>query len=1229
MPQPPEIRLGALTADERRGNPDRFEKRTRIGAVRAMPAASIGPDRMAFAKAPDGTIGMMKIVSPGARSIRVRIGKLSLPPQAMLFVSSAANPEDFYGPFTGEGERWTPDVQGDAIIIESFVPSTFDQAASSLFSITEVGHIFQDPSQQPGPCHNAVPTEWAEAAKSVGRVQTVSAKGVFACTGVLLNTTNNSGIPYFLTANHCVPSQREATSLIVRWFNYTGSGSSSVDPISYGAMLLTTGVASDFSLLRLSSVPNGVRYSGWSSAPPAEGTIVSSIHHPYDSFQRYSRGRIINEACNSALESPFCANFLQVRWESGVTEPGSSGGPLWSGNASDPQLAGLLSGGTSSCGNPRGVDYFGRFDLAFQAFSPYLTNQGCAWRLAQTKVLANTAGDNLTIDLLAGSENKSCSWSASSNVPWITLTSPANGSGEGTVRFSVAGNTANDPRSGALTIAGQQYLVTQLGNIAGFCPATQVTIGTTIGQRTLSASSCRSIVNRTAYAERFTFAGQAGQQVQTSVNSPEFDTMLLLLQPNGTILGFNDDYGGSSSLITPGPTGNEPIVLPATGTYIVEVTSFEPGETGIFALNLLKRCEFNMPVRNYIVAPEGATLDIDVNGPPDCGFEAANTIPWIKITSGSSYTGAQKVKVTVEPTTEYAVASWQDKRVGVFTIAGRQVEIIQRLKCGKYTFLKSSAAFGAGPIYSELLNFISTGFHCDWGLTTDVPWIKFDGPASGRGQIETRYMIDTVNLDPAHRVGKIMAGDQAFTVTQAGIGANCRPIAIPIGETIRGGFNANCKSISSEPQLAAIAGYYTFNGVAGQQIAVSAFTIGTSVYDPTLADVRLILPSRKIPPETYWGGRVFVEGGRAVRFPGEGYFTLPETGVYTLQFSPERDGNPESQFTFIIEEIKGSNCSLQVSSLREAKKSTQDSGKIDVRGTACAWTARSFSPWLSITTGATGTGNGAVEYALTSNPDSKPRTGMMIVAGHLIIVTQYSSLATTVSSASYQPAFGIDSLASVFGTNLATRSEPATKQPLPTTLGGTTVTLKIAFSPPIECPLVFVSPTQINFLIPSLSDVPGEALLEIKTEAGATTYSQLQIRPVFPNLFSANTSGQGVAAAQILRVRADGSQVWEPVFETDAAGKRVPRAIDLGTNSESVYLVLYGTGFRWLFNNTPQVIIGASAYEVLYAGPQYDFAGLAQINMLLPKSLRGSGEVPVKVMVGDTTSNAVTLKFAP
>jgi uncharacterized protein (TIGR03437 family) len=120
---------------------------------------------------------------------------------------------------------------------------------------------------------------------------------------------------------------------------------------------------------------------------------------------------------------------------------------------------------------------------------------------------------------------------------------------------------------------------------------------------------------------------------------------------------------------------------------------------------------------------------------------------------------------------------------------------------------------------------------------------------------------------------------------------------------------------------------------------------------------------------------------------------------------------------------------------------------------------------------------------------------------------------------------------------------------------------------------------------------------------------RVTIVPVAPGLFN--------PGAQIIRVRSDGSQSVETV--TGA-----PIAI----GSDTVYLVQYGTGFRGRSSlDAVSCVIGTFQRPVVYAGPQTQYAGLDQVNVLLPASLNGAGKVNFTLRVDGRTSNAVPLTF--
>jgi uncharacterized protein (TIGR03437 family) len=237
--------------------------------------------------------------------------------------------------------------------------------------------------------------------------------------------------------------------------------------------------------------------------------------------------------------------------------------------------------------------------------------------------------------------------------------------------------------------------------------------------------------------------------------------------------------------------------------------------------------------------------------------------------------------------------------------------------------------------------------------------------------------------------------------------------------------------------------------------------------------------------------------------------------------------------------------------------------------------------------------------------------------------------AITVSAASYRRgALAAESIAAAFGANFATGAMAASSLPLPTTLAGANVKIRDAAGAERLAPLFFVGPTQVNYQMPP-GTAPGQAVITITNENGATSAGAAEIVPVAPGLFTADASGSGFAAALVLRVKADGDRSYEPVSMFDAAqNKFVAAPIDFGPGDDQLFLLLFGTGFRSRSAlSAATARISDVSLEPEYAGEVGGLVGLDQLNLRLPRTLAGSGEVDVKLTVDGQNANTVKVSF--
>ncbi len=336
----------------------------------------------AWSVAADGTkVWAVVIESPTATGIRLGLDGLVLPEGGTIQVSSFMNPSHTVGPYGREalveGERlWTETVFDSAVVLECHVPATVDESTFYV-SVSKIAHLYVSfenlVAKKVGDCHNDVTcsdADWRTAGNSVAGIGTIGASGMLWCTGTLLNDVAQDFTDYFLTANHCVSNQEEATSTEYYWFyqtstcNGTPPDPASVSRTGPGADFLqgrSISQANDFAFLKLrQATPGGVAYSGWTVSHPGNSAAVKGIHHPDGSYKRISHGALTSET----------VNYWTMRWSSGVTEQGSSGSALFN---SSRQLIGQLRGGGSSCEHPTETDDYGRFSVTFPLISKWLS----------------------------------------------------------------------------------------------------------------------------------------------------------------------------------------------------------------------------------------------------------------------------------------------------------------------------------------------------------------------------------------------------------------------------------------------------------------------------------------------------------------------------------------------------------------------------------------------------------------------------------------------------------------------------------------------------------------------------------------------------------------------------------------------------------------------------------------------------------------------------------------
>jgi uncharacterized protein (TIGR03437 family) len=204
-----------------------------------------------------------------------------------------------------------------------------------------------------------------------------------------------------------------------------------------------------------------------------------------------------------------------------------------------------------------------------------------------------------------------------------------------------------------------------------------------------------------------------------------------------------------------------------------------------------------------------------------------------------------------------------------------------------------------------------------------------------------------------------------------------------------------------------------------------------------------------------------------------------------------------------------------------------------------------------------------------------------------------------------------ESLASLFGSRLAPATEVADPLSPPTSLGGISLRVRDSSGAVRLAPLLYVSPSQINFEVPA-GTAPGNVTLEVMNASVQLAPAAAQVNAVAPGLFAFEDN---TVAAFALRIEPDGKQTVLSVQTSIVLDDR------------PVYLVLYATGIR---NRSSlanvQVTIGGMTLPVEYAGPNgSSVPGLDQVNVRLTSALKGTGVANLILSADGIPSNSVSV----
>jgi hypothetical protein len=360
----------------------------------------------------------------------------------------------------------------------------------------------------------------------------------------------------------------------------------------------------------------------------------------------------------------------------------------------------------------------------------------CTYSVASPTVTFTSAGGQGSATVGTGA---SCSWTAATDSPWVTFPGGASGSGQASVAFTVASNSATDLRKATLTIAGLPIAISQEGrapcdyavspsslDVAAAGGAASVTIATAAGCE-WTASSSAPWVTLTSAASG-TGSGTVGLMVSTNAATDS-------RQANLSVAG-------------------RPVTLRQDGT-----TPSPPKPTS---------CDYSVSPIDTTVHWHVTGFSVSISTAPGCTWTVASPDGWLAVDRASG-SGPASIAVSFSQFTEDATRRAAVQIRWPTPTAGQNAWVTQE-GC-RYGF-ESAASFPAAggtrtvmvvtqPVSS------SCAIGCPWTATSNASWIRVTSSMPRAGDDVFAYQVDANTGTP--RVGTITVAGRTHTVSQSGI----------------------------------------------------------------------------------------------------------------------------------------------------------------------------------------------------------------------------------------------------------------------------------------------------------------------------------------------------------------------------------------------------------------------------------------------------------------------------
>ncbi len=468
-------------------------------------------------------------------------------------------------------------------------------------------------------------------------------------------------------------------------------------------------------------------------------------------------------------------------------------------------------------------------------------------------------------------------------------------------------------------------------------------------------------------------------------------------------------------------TGNGTVTYSITansGTAQRTGTITIAGQTHTVAQSGTTSCTFVIAPQNLSYSSAAGTGTVTVTAASGCTWASSPNDAWITITSGSTGSGNGTVTYSV------AVNSNTAQRVGTITIAGQIHTVIQNgtVPCTfsiAPTALSYSSSAGTGTVN------VTTTNGCTWTAASNDSWITITSGSSGSGNGTVTYSI-TSNSNTAQRTGTISIAGQTHTVVQSGT-TTCTFTIAPLNQslsssagngtvTITAANGCNWAATSNDSWITVTSGAsgsgngtltYSVSANSNTAQRVGTITIAGQIHTVTQSGITAcsytISPTALSYSSAGGLGTVTVSSGSGCTWTAvsnNSWITITSGSTGTANGTVNYTVAANTGTTQLTGTItaggqthtvtqSGITCTYTISPTALSFTSIAGTGTVNVTAaTGCSWTAVSNDSWISVTSGSTGSGNGAVNYSVTANTGTGQRLGSISIGGQTHSVVQ-------------------------------------------------------------------------------------------------------------------------------------------------------------------------------------------------------------------------------------------------